>query len=331
MSSSGKAKCKGSRKSAKEDGSQTHTIKQRGETALNSPERAIVSESSKETSTTDRSAKTVSQGSSKTHEETFIAYVHELSPVKRNKRNTVDYSTLVLQASDRNVQGLLYSKSKRQLLENSQASRTPIKIQRFTHTDDGQKVIINDMTKILVPDASEYCFQFKQPAQTSLFTIEHITECSNEWDIVTFRGKAVHIGETETTIAKKLKLAKSKFVDKTGIIDLDLWEQFIEPIKKGSVYEVSRAQVRIWNGKKKLSTTLQSTVTEVKDDSLAQISFSPGEVEEIDHFRQVKVPNIYSVHQVQRNIHCVNCSKRIIQVSAVRIVHCDRCGHSMRA
>ena len=155
MSSSGKAKCKGSRKSAKEDGSQTHTIKQRGKTALNSPERAIVSESSKETSTTDHSA---SQGSSKTREETFIAYVHELSPVKRNKQNTVDYSTLVLQSSDRNVQALLYSNSKRQLLENSQASRTPKKIQHFNYTDDGQKVIINNMTKILVPNASEYCF-----------------------------------------------------------------------------------------------------------------------------------------------------------------------------
>jgi len=112
----------------------------------------------------------------------------------------------------------------------------------------------------------------------SLFTIEHITECCDEWDIVTFSGKAVHIGETETTIAKKLKLAKSRFVDKTGIIDLDLWEQFIEHIKRGSVYEVSSAQVRIWNGKKKLSTTLRSTVTKVRDNSLAQLSFSPGKL-----------------------------------------------------
>ena len=89
--------------------------------------------------------------------------------------------------------------------------------------------------------------------------------------------------------------------------------------------------MRIWNGKKKISTTLWSTVTEVKDDSLLQLSFSPREVEEVDHFRQVKVPNIYSVHQVQRNIHCVNYSKRIIQVSAARIIHCARCGLSMRA
>lgn len=134
MSLSGKAKCKGSRKSAKEDGSQTHTIKQCGETPLNSPERAIVSRSSMEMLTMDHTKKTASQGSSKTHEETFIAYVHELSPVKRNKRNTVDYSALVLQAtdrSDRNVQALLYYKSKRQLLKNSQASHTPIKIQHF--------------------------------------------------------------------------------------------------------------------------------------------------------------------------------------------------------
>ena len=47
----GKRSVKDRPKSAKEDGSQTHTIKQRGKTALNSPERAIVSESSMETTT----------------------------------------------------------------------------------------------------------------------------------------------------------------------------------------------------------------------------------------------------------------------------------------
>lgn len=96
-------------------------------------------------------------------ERTLIAYVQQLSKPQRNKRNTMDYAKLLLQTSnDTSQEALLYSRAKRRILENSETSRTPIKIQRFTFTDDAKKIIINDMTKLSVPDQSEYCFQFKE-------------------------------------------------------------------------------------------------------------------------------------------------------------------------
>ena len=91
--------------------------------------------------------------------EAIIAYVHQLSPIKRNKKNTIDYSTLLLQTKDEPAQeALMYSKHKRPLLVDSEKCRTPVKIQRFTYTSDGEKIIINDMTKISVPGQSEYSF-----------------------------------------------------------------------------------------------------------------------------------------------------------------------------
>ena len=64
----------------------------------------------------------------------MIAYVHQLSPPRRNKKNTMDYSTLLLQTEDTTKEALCYSKNKRPLLNDSQTSRTPIKLQRFnTH------------------------------------------------------------------------------------------------------------------------------------------------------------------------------------------------------
>ena len=45
-----------------------------------------------------------------------------LPPLKRNWRNTLDYSTLVLQTEESNVEALLYSKTKRQLLMSSENS-----------------------------------------------------------------------------------------------------------------------------------------------------------------------------------------------------------------
>ena len=78
--------------------------------------------------------------------EAIIAYVHQLSPIKRNKKNTIHYSTLLLQMKDESAQeALLYSKHKRPLLMDSEKCRTPVKIQRFTFNSDGKKIIINDI------------------------------------------------------------------------------------------------------------------------------------------------------------------------------------------
>lgn len=46
----------------------------------------------------------------------IIAYVHKVSESRRNKRNTMDYSTMVLQtSSDTQLPALIYSKTKRKL------------------------------------------------------------------------------------------------------------------------------------------------------------------------------------------------------------------------
>ena len=57
---------------------------------------------------------------------------------------------------------------------DSEKCRTPVKIQRFTYTSDGEKIIINDMTKISVPGQTEYSFQFREsvPSHTQPVSIE---------------------------------------------------------------------------------------------------------------------------------------------------------------
>jgi hypothetical protein len=67
-------------------------------------------------------------------EGSLIAYVHNLSPVKKNRRQTMDYSTLVLQTEEKSVEALLYANRKRPIFADSARSHTPIKIQRFTKT-----------------------------------------------------------------------------------------------------------------------------------------------------------------------------------------------------
>ena len=73
-------------------------------------------------------------------------------------------STIILQTSTSTVEGLLYLSAKQLLLAESERSQTPIKIQKFMHTSDGYKVIVNDMTKIFEPEQTEYSCQFRGPS-----------------------------------------------------------------------------------------------------------------------------------------------------------------------
>lgn len=53
---------------------------------------------------------------------------------------------------------------------------------------------------------------------------------------------------------RKLELAEAVFADASGSIALDIWEAMIDTIKEGNCYCLSNVLVRIWSGKKKLST-----------------------------------------------------------------------------
>ena len=105
-----------------------------------------------------------------------------------------------------------------------------MKVQRHTYTQDGKKVIINEMTKLSVPDKMEYSFQYDlDVAQSSRKNapIKDIVESFVEYDYVALRAKAFSVGETHSVGAKNLKLAEAVFVDETGSITVDLWEQHI--------------------------------------------------------------------------------------------------------
>ena len=123
-------------------------------------------------------------------EETLIGYVHNLSPPRRNRGNTMNYCTFVLQTSaQETLQALLYSTHKRPLLLESQNNRTPVKLKHFTYTEDRDKIIVNDMTNIAIPQQCEYSFQYDD---TTLLrgepsTILDILNTHKEWDVVSVR------------------------------------------------------------------------------------------------------------------------------------------------
>lgn len=64
-------------------------------------------------------------------------------------------------------------------------------------------------------------------------------------------------------------------------------------------------------------------------------SFSEIAVEDCDDARKLgeevfEIDNILSVEKVEHFSKCVNCNRKLVQVTSENIVQCDRCGHNMR-
>ena len=209
-------------------------------------------------------------------DDVLIAYVHDMSQVKRNNRNTLSYCTFKLQTSATTQKdALLYSLSKRPLLIESESSRTPVKIKNFTFTEDKSKIVINDMTNITTPQQCEYSFQFSDissPQNTA--TVLEVYNNHREWDTVTIRGKILNVHQPRTINSpkKRLKLMEAVIADQTGQIPLDLWESNIDQINEGSVYSLDNVQVRVWSSRKKLCTTVKTTIVPYEEPALANIA-----------------------------------------------------------
>ena len=65
-----------------------------------------------------------------------IAYV---LPVKRNKKNTVDYCEMLLRTPNETKRAICFSKSKRPILLDRQQARTPARISNFTNTSNEER------------------------------------------------------------------------------------------------------------------------------------------------------------------------------------------------
>ena len=263
-------------------------------------------------------------------ETSLIAYVHDLSEIRRNKGNTADYCSFTLQTSDKEIQeALLFSLTKRPLLLQSQHSHTPIKIKNFTFTDDKSKLVVNDITNISTPQPGEYSFQHAKitPTQNTV-TVLDVFNSKKEWDTVTIRGKILSINQPRPVGSpqKRLKLMETVFADQTGSITLDLWESNIQEVKEGAVYTLNDIQVRVWASKKKLSTTRKTTIVEIEDTELANVQRAESNIRSDI---QITVNEI-STFQKFEYVKCAHCKKKIIQAST-EIMTCDQCNYMVRA
>ena len=135
----------------------------------------------------------------------IIAYVHNLSPLKRNKRNTIDYTTLTLQTDATTTQpALCYSKTKRKLLHEHETKRAPIKISRYTKSGDKTKIVINDKTLLAKPDDMDYTFQYYDDADQPVTPLSDLLkDDASKEDNITVCAKVVKVSDPKNAVTQQ--------------------------------------------------------------------------------------------------------------------------------
>lgn len=266
----------------------------------------------------------------RTSTEDIIAYVHDLSPVKRNRNNSMDYVTLTLQTSkDETREALLYSPQKRKLFAQSLESRTPIKLKNVAFTKDRKKIVVNDMTYVTSPKPTEYHFQYAELLPKNDETPVSILEILNsgkEWDTVSVKGKIVQLNEMAIVGAKNLKLCEAVLADNTAKMPFDIWESQIPEFSLGSVYDINQVQIRVWSGTKKISTLVKTSAHKINDESLQAIPLLNELGDSTEHLSTETIKEFTRIESYEKFLKCIKCHRRIQGNTASKIVKCQRCG-----
>ena len=79
-----------------------------------------------------------------------------------------------------------------------------------------------------------------------------------------------------------IDVCEAVLADTTGSIRLDVWDTNIPQLRLGYVYCLSPVGIHLWSGQKKISTTINTRVTLVEDESFSMIA-----VEDRDETRKL--------------------------------------------
>ena len=95
----------------------------------------------------------------------------------------------------------------------------------------------------------------------------------------------------------------------------------------GLVYTLTNLQVKVWSGKKKLSTIFRTVVQPFHDPVLSQI---PTDSKEQEAEETLQLSDVHSVQKIEKYLKCKHCNKKILQGTCTDVIQCERCSFTMR-
>ena len=206
----------------------------------------------------------------------MVGYIHGISPPKLSKKNS-EYSNFKFQSKNGVVPGVCFSSTKRSILAQREATKTAVKLERFNYMPDAKTIFVNDVTKISVPNSSEYNFQFVDNSTEQMYLLS-ITKNLTDVDLVNFVAKVI-AKDVDVEVVGSTQLRKTEcFVANESLKRprLVLWENDIEKVLVGNVYAFKNIRVRsdtfhASESEVILNTTKDTTVAKLEDHALVML------------------------------------------------------------
>ena len=165
----------------------------------------------------------------------MIVYVQSVSPLKKNKRGTLDYAdvTLQLEGNRKRRRAVCFSQNKQQLLLKRSESKTAMKLAKFNFAKDGMTLFINDQTSLSTPPPDEYSFQFEETISlTANSSLKDVLELSEPMQLVDIKAKIIYLSEVQIVTRKQLTMVEAMISDGKTTARLVLWEDQARNVQK---------------------------------------------------------------------------------------------------
>jgi len=161
---------------------------------------------------------------------------------------------------------VIYNKDAKSTFDDVQLSKSPIKIRNFKRKANFKNntirdIQINKQTKIQVLEKATFPHQKPSVPTLPKVQVKEIIATGYDHQAVTIIGY-ISLKDCYATTFKDSARKKEVYLnDGTGAIALTLWNDHIDNVKTGGVYEVSNVKVRIFDGDddKVLATISETT------------------------------------------------------------------------
>lgn len=174
-----------------------------------------------------------------------------------------------LQTATGRVRTIYFAKDRYNIFVEKERIITPAKISNYVTSPslDGseEEILINNTSVVQTPALSEYSFQYEDDGKRNVITSFSVVSSETECDsFVNVKGKVTKGADEETVGKNNLRMLKCAITDDTGVLAIKIWEDKIESIKDGCVYQFHGVRVRFCDQSKYLTTTRATRI--IKDD-----------------------------------------------------------------
>ena len=219
------------------------------------------------------------------------------------------------------MRAVCFAPNKRRMILIKADTFSPIKIRGYTkmptlHDESVQELKLNKYCVYEDPEPSDVPFQYQDINTNNIVPIKDVSSTST-YQYITVKGKLM-ISFIPQAIKKNIRQNSATVTDATSSIRIFLWDSKKDLVKTDNFYIFMNVQVRVYEGRKFLSTTNSTTVKPL--DSFPASAVKDDEFLTIQHAVNNGVENFNHCYS------CYSCNKKVADITTTtKIIRCTNC------